>query len=66
MILSQFVFLSDIKKQLNEAHSICRQVGKEHPKCKAEWKILDDQIKLYQEQFRTLKNYVETKEIPDE
>ncbi len=63
MILTNIVFLSDIKRQLNEAHTICRQVGKDHPKCKAEWEILDAQMKLYQEQFQKAKRYVITKDL---
>lgn len=65
MILTNIVFLSDIKRQLNEAHYVCRHKGKDHPECKAQWKILDKQIVQYQDQFKTLKTYVITKDLDD-
>lgn len=55
----RFVMLRDIKDQLTRVHRVCRCKGKEHPKCKEEFQILDAYIEQYSDQLTNLKRIIQ-------
>jgi hypothetical protein len=55
VVAQNFIMLRDIKEQLNRVHRVCRCKGKEHPKCKEEFQILDVFIEQYGKQLTELR-----------
>lgn len=61
MILSHgMVRLSDIKNQLKVVYRTCRQLGNKHPRCKAEYEVLDVLTEQYSQQMISLRKHITT------
>ena len=58
LVAQSFIMLRDIKEQLNRVHRVCRCKGKDHPKCKEEFQILDVYIEKYGKQMTELRKMV--------